>query len=73
MSLFTYSDLQYVATCYGAFYESEVYLSSNKHSELFLTNPGAAHMDKIKIRASSSNADDDDEPMKVQVFTNFSK
>ena len=73
VSLYTYSDLQYVATCYETFYNSEVYVTSDQHSDIYIANPGAAHMDKIRIQAASDSRRRRRESVKVQVYTSFSR
>lgn len=51
VSLHTYTDQQYISTCWGSFAWSEVLLESDAHDEIMYANPGAAHMSKITMSA----------------------
>lgn len=63
ISLHTYHDLQYLGDCYGTFQESEVYISSEEHDDLWQANPSGAHLPMIKMQGGA--------PLEVQVWTLF--
>ena len=63
ISLYTYGDLQYVATCYESFYYSTVLITTQEHENYYQANPGAAHLPKIKLTKGDG--------IKVEVYTQF--
>ena len=54
ISVYTYGSLQYVATCWGLFEESEVFVSSNLHDDLYQANPDAGHLPMISMQADET-------------------
>ena len=66
ISLFTYSSLQYISTCYETFYNSEVFIFSEQLDEIWQANPGAATLTGVELKKSDS-------PIEVEVYTLFSE